>query len=189
MIFTSRVFEPGQPCTEFADDILLADHMCYPDPDDQVDAPRLRYICTLFPQGFRLWYQQSGTDLSIIGYTGWYPVAAPVFDMLAQSPGLLTHRGEIMPCRGDQGRYIYIFNYSIMPEWYHSIASQRMLQALSADLALYNPSGLAAITVSDHGARVARRFGMYPVGSFGNNSDADIVYLTRQPVFTAGLQA
>ena len=152
--------------------VLDADWACYPEPDDQVDGKRLDYTLSLFADGFRLWQcpDQDGVP-RIVGYTGWYPIAPGIFSVLENTPEQLSHRGEIMPCKNLSPHYLYLFNYSLIDTLHHTSTSRQMLTMLADDIRRVNPVGLAAITVSPAGQRVARRFGMHPVGPLGQDSD------------------
>ena len=170
---------------QFFQAILAADWACYPHLNDQVDAKRLDYILSLFPAGFRLW-QSVGDDgkPQIVGYTGWYPIAQGIFSVLETAPETLSHRGEIMPCRDLQPEYLYLFNYSLIPVWHQTSLSRQMLTMLADDIAAVNPAGIAAITVSPSGQRVARRFGLKPSGNLGGNlgcgAEPDTVFTGRR---------
>ena len=161
----------------------VADHACYPAPADRVDLGRLLHVLQAFPQGFRLWWvRDPAAGWLPVGYSGWHPIPGALFELLCRSPAELGDRGALAPLsaldeRG--GSYICLFNYSIVPPLQHGPGSRRLLAALAADLARIRLRGLAALTVSPAGARVASRFGLQPVGELVVAGSRETAYAVR----------
>jgi hypothetical protein len=158
--------------TRFAGAILLADWLCYTKPEDRADAARLMATVKAFPPGLKLY----ATPETPVGYAAWYPVDKTVFDRLAQQPQKLTHRGQIAPVAASD--YLYVFNYSVVPDLRGSQVAARLIKTLAADIAAQKPKGLSAVTVSDDGARVAKRFGMVHRGQMTHDGVPEDVYTT-----------
>lgn len=156
---------------------LAADWACYTTPEDQVDEPRLRAVIAAFPGGFRL-YMKDGAP---VGYTGWYPIARDVFDRLHERPQELTHRGQIMPLPelSPGGDYLYLFNYSIIDALHKTPESKTMIQDFARSVLSTPHRGLAAVTVSPGGARVAEKFGMAYRGDMTHDGVPEGVYTLR----------
>lgn len=148
--------------------MLLADWACYADPATKEAYPHLRQALSAFPLGFRLWMLPYRENASIpVGYTGWHPIPESVFAALRDSPGQFTNRAQITPIRslGPDRNYVYIFNISIISQLHKTTASKLLIKTLAADLKRQKISGLAVITVSPDGQRIAERFGLRPTGS------------------------
>ena len=161
----------------FVKGILAADWACYTTAEDRVDLDRLRAVITAFPQGFHLYLKQGEP----IGYTGWYPVARDVFDRLHDTPQTLTHRGQIMPLPAltPGGDYLYLFNYSIVSRLHKTAESKAMIQGFARAVLGTPHRGLAAVTVSPDGVRVAEKFGMTHRGDMTHDGAAEGVYALR----------
>ncbi|MBI4031233.1 MAG: hypothetical protein HY370_06105 [Proteobacteria bacterium] len=162
---------------EFITDVLAADWACYAAPEDKVDEPRLRAVINAFPDGFRLYLKGNKP----VGYTGWYPIARAIFDRLHDAPQTLTHRGQIMPLPGLSrgGDYLYLFNYSIIPALHKTPESKAMIQDFARVVRVAPHRGLAAVTVSPDGARVAEKFGMTRRGEMTHDGAPEDVYALR----------
>jgi hypothetical protein len=158
---------------EFAKAALVADHVCYLTGEDRADFPRLRAAILGYPEGFRLYYM----DDAPVGYTGLYPIAPDIFDRLHDAPHMLRHRGDMMPAR--DGRHIYLFNYSIAPAFRKTAYSRAMMQDYAAAVRGLDCKGLAAVTVSKDGARVAERFGLRYRGDMTHDGAPEGVYALR----------
>lgn len=65
----------------------------------------------------------------------------------------------VVPCGLMDGcrPYLYLFNYSVAPELKGGIISKRLVKSLSEDVKAQLSAGLACITVSDDGVRIAKR--------------------------------
>lgn len=161
----------------FVLDMLTADWACYAAPEDRVDEARLRRVIDTFPQGFRL-YMKDGKP---VGYTGWYPIPRDVFDRLHDAPQNLTHRGQIMPvpALSQGGDYLYLFNYSIIGALHKTPESRTMIQDFARSVLSTPHRGLAAVTVSPDGVRVAEKFGMSYRGDMTHDGVPEGVYAMR----------
>jgi hypothetical protein len=170
----------------FAAAIFLADWACYANAADRADFDRLLYVLACFPAGFRLWMGQlPNGEWTPVGYTGWYPIAGSVFDVLCSKPGSITHRGFMGPLRElhEEGNYLYLFNASIIPHLRQTEASRLLLRRYLTDVAVPNVLGMAAVTVSKDGARIAQMLGLQHVGDMTFAGEAEYVYAVR---FEAG---
>jgi hypothetical protein len=156
----------------FAGALLLADWLCYTAPEDRADARRMMGTVAAFPSGFRLYTTRSLP----VGYAGWYPVHKTVFEMLAHQPQTLTHRGQITPAGTSE--YLYLFNYSVIPQLRGSCTSSLLVKTLATDIAKQKPKGLCAVTVSEDGARIAKKFGMIRRGQMTHDGVPEDVYTT-----------
>ncbi len=142
--------------------VLLADWACYVAPADKVTPERLRQAMDTFPQGFRSWWIRSpDRDWLPVGYSGWYPVSKETFSLLEQ--GALS-AGRSVPAisLAEEGALLYLFNYSVLPPLRGSEVARRLVRGLADEVNALQPRGVAALTVSSDGARVAQRFGMRP---------------------------
>jgi hypothetical protein len=163
---------------EYVFSTLIADWACYPKPVDRVDWGRLLFVMDLFPQGFRVWWvkMKNGTEYPV-GYSAWYPVSSPYFDLLVKNPQKLTDR-FIKPqkeCREDSD--IYIFNISIIEQLRKTTFSKSLLIKLAEDLTPYQTNRVASITVSPDGVRISKdRFGMKNVGPITIAGESEDVY-------------
>jgi hypothetical protein len=146
--------------------LFAADLGCYVAKVDQVNFERLVYVVHSYPQGFRLWFGRTAADGWVpVGYSGWYPISEASFELLERRPGSLRDR-MIVPAVDARPRFAYVFNYSLTRPWRRVPFSRRLLASLDKSLPRQLLEGIATITVSGDGARVARRFGMAPSGTF-----------------------
>jgi len=161
----------------FTRDALEADWACYTTAADKVEPARLEAVIRAFPEGFQIYYQNNKP----IGYTGWHPVPHDIFSLLHDTPHELTHRGQIMPLpeRSSGGDYLYLFNYSIIPSLQKTPTSRALLQSFAREVKSTPHKGLAAVTVSPDGARVAERFGMNYRGNMTHDGEPEGVYALR----------
>lgn len=158
---------------------FLADLACYPAPVDQVGFERLAYVMHVFPRGFRLWGGEvPGAGWLPVGYTGWYPIAASSFEVL-ENASLRDRMVVPLPAIEPGGSFVYVFNFSIVPQLRGTVASKRLVRALAEDIAAAKARGLAAITVSAEGARVVERFGMKRTGTIEVGGSEEAVYTSR----------
>lgn len=153
-----------------------ADHACYSMPADQVDFERLSGVMAAFPQGFRVYL---AGDIPV-GYTGWYPVAEDVFKILHDAPEKITHRGFMKPVPlAPEGNWIYLFNYSVIPALRGTEQSRALVKSYATEIkCLPQVKGMAAVTVSEDGARIAHKFGMTERGIMTHDGAAERVYTT-----------
>ncbi len=145
----------------------LADLLSYPSPPDQVTFDRLAFVMHSFPEGFRVWFikQQDG-PWRPIGYTGWYPMLESAYEIFSHNPEKLTSR-MVVPTRGSKP-YIYLFNCSVVAPFKKQPLTKALMTHLADDIQREDPEGLACITVSEDGIRVATRFDMTRTGSIGD---------------------
>jgi hypothetical protein len=162
---------------------FLADLASYPAPVDQVGFERLAYVMAVFPRGFRLWgCDVGGAGWLPVGYSGWYPIAATSFELLEQKAASLRDRTVVpLPDVEPGGSFVYVFNFSIVPELRQTAASKRLVRALAEDITAARPRGLSAITVSPEGARVVERFGMKRTGAIVIGGGEEQVFTCRAP--------
>src|SRR5262245_65153468 len=151
----------------FALAAFLADWACYEKPAHRVGFTQLMYVTSVFPAGFRVWMCRWPDGSWVpVGYTGWYPLAEPVYLTLAKSPASANYRGAAVPLRtlAARGNYLFLFNYSIVAPLKTSPESRMMMKSFAEQLATIDTAGMAAVTVSEDGSRVARRFGLQYAG-------------------------
>lgn len=140
--------------------ILAADWLTYEAPDDRADFPRLSFVTSRFPIGFRAWFATQEGRTIPVGYSGWYPIDAPTFSRLEHNDPPWEDRAVVPLTATSKQNFLYLFNYSILPAFRRGNGSRRLLGALADEIASIDVAGIAAITVSDDGCRVASRFGM-----------------------------
>ena len=165
----------------FAAGVYLADLACYTNPADQADFPRMLSVTAAFPQGFRLYMAQMANGHNLpIGYTGWYPISDNVFDVLHNNPQQFTHRGMITPLKQfeENKSKLYLFNYSVVEPLIGSDTSSQLVKYFAQSLADFPNAGMAAVTVSENGQRVAKKFGMVYTGDMTHDGEAEGVYCT-----------
>ncbi len=137
---------------------FLADLISYPIPEDQVDFDRLAFVMHGFPQGFRLWWvKHPNGQWWPAGYTGWYPMSQNHFALMHHTPEQIHNR---LVAPQESSPYLYLFNYSVAPNLKKSLVSKRLMHRYAEDIKAIDYRGLACITVSDEGIKVAQRFGM-----------------------------
>ncbi len=161
-----------------ADDVmpvLTADWACYTKSADRADFNRLASILAAYPRGFHVYTLplEDGT-LAPVGYTGQYPISESAFHMLHDRPHEITSRGFMLPEAGSP--YIYLFNYSIIPSLRGTAFSRQLVKNYAAEIARLDAKGLAAVTVSEDGARVAQKFGLSYRGDMTHDGVKEGVY-------------
>jgi len=166
---------------KFALAAFVSDRACYAKPADQADFPRLLSVLAAFPAGFRVWMCRIGLAFVPVGYVGWYPISRTIFDLLETTPQTIAHRGVMVPLRTVDAveNYIYLFNYSIIPQLRRTAHSKTLLATMAGDLSVLPVAGAAAVTVSPEGARVAERFGMIRTGELFFENEPEQVYAGR----------
>lgn len=103
-----------------------------------------------------------------------------VFNVLHDDPGKVTHRGFMKPAPlSPQGSFIYLFNYSIIPALRGTAHSRTLIKNYASELNAIPSLGLAAVTVSADGARIARKFGLTERGSMTHDGEPEQVYAAR----------
>lgn len=155
-----------------------ADWACYTAPVDRADQDRLFAMINGFPAGFTLYLARAAGRLMPVGYTGWYPIARSVFHAMATAPETLAGRGAMRPLpQFSPGDPVYMFNYSLVPPLHKTAASRQMLSFYADSMNALPHGGLAAVTVSEAGARFATRLGLSPAGLLIHDDDAERIYL------------
>lgn len=178
---TSLRCSPHSPgWSDFLRAALLADWACYPAPADRAEPERLAAVMAGFPSGFTLYLARSRDGIRPVGYTGWYPLDDLVFRTLTAAPETMDGRGAMRPQPAfAPGAPVYLFNYSLVPSLRRTAASRAMLSAYAAEIGALDHGGLAAVTVSEDGARFARRLGCAPGGWLTHGGEAERVYFCR----------
>jgi hypothetical protein len=141
---------------------FAADLACYAVPGEQVSFDRLLDAMRAFPRGFRLWGARiAGAAWLPLGYTGVVPIAAETFARLERGEASLAGAPiAALAAVEPGGSFLYLFNYSVVPRLRGTPMAARVVKALADDVARLPHRGLAALTVSRDGERVALRFGM-----------------------------
>jgi hypothetical protein len=153
---------------------FVADLACYAEPADQVSFDRLVGAMRAYPQGFRVWGARLGGEGSAwapLGYTGVIPIAATTFAWFEEGTASLA--GPVIAALPEieaGGSFLYLFNFSVVPGLRGTRMAARVVKALADDVARTPHRGLAALTVSSDGERVARRFGMTARGHAGHET-------------------
>lgn len=158
-----------------------ADLMSYPEPVDQVNFDRLLFVMHAFPQGFRTWWiKPANKPWRPVGYTGWYPMLDTMFETFQNSPEKLKNR-MVVPnnAASADGPILYLFNFSCAPQLKKTALTKALMTMCAADIAKQNPKGLACITVSDDGIRIAKRFGMTCSGYLTIDNTPEGVFVTK----------
>jgi hypothetical protein len=175
----------------FALTALVADWASYETPADRVDFARLLFVLHRFPRGFRVWFGRDAAGFVPVGYTGWYPIEQAWFERIASGVPPLVDRGSVPLTSVCPGGHLYLFNYSLAPRLKsprdasgerHGPATPlaaAMMKSYAREIAEVGAAGLAAITVSTDGARLAERFGMQPSGQLELASSIAQTYATR----------
>lgn len=156
---------------------FLADVISYSNPSDQVNFDRLLFVMHAFPQGFRTWWMKGkNKPWRPVGYTAWYPMLETMFETFEKHPEKLKSR-MVVPHILEQGPLIYLFNFSVAPALKKQPLTKVLMTQFADDIKRQNPQGLACITVSEDGMRIAKRFGMTRSGYMGEEG----VFVTTRP--------
>lgn len=165
---------------KFALSVFVADWVCYTKPEDKADFPRTLSVVATFPQGFDVYFAETKDGRHLpVGYTGWYPIMKDVYNMMENTPEKLTHRGMMMPLRELselEDNFIYLFNYSIAEQFIDTKLSMQMMKNYSKTLSETNHIAKSCVTVSPHGIRVAKKFGMHHTGDMTHMGDTEGVF-------------
>ena len=160
---------------------LVADFACYPDSQNRETYAHLAQAVRVFPRGFRVWLLPGADGPPMpAGYTGWHPIRPETFALLRDHPDQVTDRRQIEPI-GEfpaAGRYAYLYNASIVPALHRTPVSRALMRALAADIRDACLNGLAAVTVSMDGQRIADRFGLRHAGSIKHEGFAMEAFAT-----------
>jgi hypothetical protein len=156
--------------------IFLADLVSYPKPVDQVTFDHLALVMQKFPEGFTLWFLRGKHGWWPAGYSAWVPVHKTQFDQFLNTPHHLKDR-LVSPIAGKVTHpWVYLFNYSVAPSVKGSPLSRALMMDYSAKLLSLKAKGFAAVTVSEDGARIAKRFGMKKTGYLTIQNTREAVY-------------
>ncbi|HEV8051307.1 MAG TPA: hypothetical protein VGP47_02350 [Parachlamydiaceae bacterium] len=160
---------------------FFSDYVSYSHPIDRVNFERLLFVMHAFPEGFRTWWTKlSDGNWWPVGYSGWYPMLETAFELFEKSPHKLKDRMVVPSSSIDrEGAYLYLFNYSVAPLFKGSVLPKMLIKALSEDIKAQNGRGLACVTVSEDGVRVAKRFGMAYAGDLVLDGSIEAVYAVR----------
>ena len=160
---------------------FFADLISYPQLFSQVNFDRLLFVMHAFPQGFRTWWIKFPNGVWWpAGYSGWYPMGESTYECFAKHPEKLVDR-MIVPhtYSAEQKPYLYLFNYSAIPALKKSSFAKALIKEYVQDISQQNARGLACITVSADGARIAKRFGMSCAGYLELGGCLEGVYTTE----------
>lgn len=159
---------------------FLADLASYSVPVDQVNFERLAFVMNLFPKGFRIFWLKMDETWWPVGYSAWYPMFELQFEVFEKSPGRLRDR-MVTPDTYSKNEhpFIYLFNYSAISAAKGTPLTKELLSRYSKDLERQNYRGLACITVSEDGRRVAQRFGMDCSGELKIRDSVEHVFAKR----------
>lgn len=169
---------PADPSFQrFVTATLAADWACYPNESEQVERWRLHHVLSAYPTGFRTYFIQHQQRWLPVGYSGFYPVSNTLHGELAAGRVPTLDRQSLLPDTSlPHSGLFYVFNYSVVPAFLGSWLSRTLVGDLSAALEHVQPTALCAITVSEAGQRVARRFGMSPVGLVAIGAKPEILF-------------
>lgn len=154
----------------------LADLACYPNEFEQVSLSRLAQAICVFPRGFNLLWVQTGRDSYLpVGYTAWHPISETQFQVLTQKPAKSSHQKTLPgPPPDPEGKFLYLFNYSVTESVKKTEASRVLIKNYAK--ALPSAKGLSCITVSQDGARIAKKFGMTPARTLRVCGKKEVVF-------------
>ena len=167
----------------FAVGLFAADLACYPTPVDQVDFENLAFAASRFPAGFRLYLARTAAHPALpVAYAAWHPMSEGSFRLLRDHAHVLVDRSLIPLTAAVPGEAdVYLLNYSVVPGLYGSALSKTLIKQLAAEVHAAAPRSLTAITVSEHGSRVARRFGMTRRAPLTVEGVTEDVYIWEAP--------
>jgi len=156
---------------------FMADLLSYNTPVDQVNFERLLFVMHAFPQGFRTWWIQLANDSWIpVGYTGWYPMLETTFELFERNPEKLKDRMVVPQL---SSHYLYLFNFSVVPTLKKTPFSRLLMKGFLKDINEQQAQGLACITVSEDGVRVANSLEMSCKGHLTIDGIAEDVFTVR----------
>ena len=162
--------------------IYFADIVSYPHITDQVAFERLLFVMHAFPQGFRTWWAKLSEEVWLpVGYSGWYPMLQTAFELFKTNPEKIKDR-TVVPHVSSQNQnpYLYFFNFSVAPPFKKTFLSKALMKNFVQDICSQTAAGLACITVSEDGERVARCFGMSKSGDFILSGQSEGVYIKTE---------
>lgn len=152
----------------------VADLASYEKPVDQVDFNRLLYVMNAAPGGFRVWWiKPKGQEWIPAGYTGWYPMLSTMYNVFKCAPETLVDR-TVVPTK--DSKLLYLFNFSVAEQLKKTALSRALMTQFAQDIERQKAEGLACITVSEDGARIAKRFGLKQSGYLTIEGSKEGVY-------------
>lgn len=158
---------------------FLADLVSYENPVDQVSFDRLLFVMHAFPKGFRTWWVKlSDGSWWPVGYTGWYPMLQTMYELFEKKPGALKNRIVVPDVGGDRSGYLYLFNFSVAPGWKKTLLAKNLMKTYVQDIIEQKALGLACITVSEDGMRLAKRLGMECSGQLTIDGSVEGIYVS-----------
>ncbi len=158
--------------------VLAADWLTYASPDERVAFGQLCFTLDRFPSGFRVWFARLEGSVVPVGYSAWHPIDAATWRRFETHDPPWHDRALVSLTRAQEGDYLYLFNYSVLAPWRRGEGSRALLRGLAQDVAKVSPRGMVAITVSDDGSRVARRFGLARRGEITVGASREEVWMT-----------
>lgn len=170
-------FYPLKNWRKFVLSVYFADIVSYP-LVDQVSFERLLFVMHTFPQGFKTWWIKISHEVWLpAGYSAWYPMLETTFELFEKYPEKLKDR-MVVPhfSLSNLKPYLYLFNFSVAPIFKSTEMTKLLIKKLVQDVHAQNYAGLACITVSDDGKRIANRFGMSHKGDLNLNGRLEGVY-------------
>lgn len=171
---------PSQLWRKFVLAAFLADYVSYSQTVDRVSFERLLFVMHAFPAGFRVWWTKLlDGKWWPVGYSGWYRMLETAFEVFEKTPHKLKDR-MVVPCViENEGSYLYLFNYSVAPQFKGSGLSKMLMNGFVEDIGKQKVDGLACVTVSEDGMRVAKRFGLSRVGDLVVDGGVEGVFTAR----------
>lgn len=157
---------------------FFADLASYEKPVDQVTFDRLLFVMHAFPEGFRVWWVKLERAWWPIGYSGWYPMFETMFEIMKKTPEKLRSRMVIPnPLMLGTKKNLYLFNFSVIAPFKKTELSRALIKNYCVDICERNPDGMACITVSEDGIRIAERLGLSCSGHFQLDGCQEKVYI------------
>lgn len=160
---------------------FCADIVSYTKRVDQVNFERLLYVMHAYPQGFRIWWTRlSNGTCWPVGYTGFYPMLETTFELFKNHPERLKDRMVVPNTHVTTERpYLYLFNFSVPAQLKKTFLTKILIKSFVEDIQSQNAAGLACITVSEDGIRIANRLDMSYRGDLQIDGSLEGVYVKR----------
>lgn len=158
--------------------VFFADIVSYMEEVEQVSFERLLFVLHRYPQGFKTWWIKIGGAYWPVGYTGWYPMSKTAYEVFKNAPDSLSDRMVVPEISTNKHPFLYLFNYSVAPQFKKTILSKILVKEFVEEIKKQEPKGLACITVSEEGEKVASQFGMRHTGNL-------IMDKSKEKVFTS----
>lgn len=159
--------------------VYFADLISYQNPIERESFERLLFVMHAFPQGFRIWWMRFSHLWLPVGYSAWYPMLETAFEIFEKHPEQITDRMVVPHPSSEPHPFLYLFNSSAAPHLKKSLLTKRLMQYFIRDIENSNYAGLACITVSGDGDRVASRLKMLHTGDFKIGDSLEGVHVKR----------